>query len=193
VTKPYALLNDKSKGTRLSLLIAIVSSLIVAFYTQTPFGHIQNALAQNNTTVINQTVGVTGNQTMANQTAGMFGNLTKTDFDSVTSLLSKVREMLTLANDTSEAYVRLDRADSALFTILNERNLQHELFQPVKDAIDNAKDALRQYDNATAIEELNSAGVALLQITQHLPPGESGSERYRFLDQLKKEAAKASG
>jgi hypothetical protein len=169
---PTSMYSDRSIKGNLSLLyviIAVASSSIVAFYT--PFSHIQDALAQNNTAATNQTVGVTGNQTMQNQTAGPFGNLTRAALDPIFDIMNEARETL-YVNDTSAAYVRLNRADSSLFTILNEQNSQLEQFQPVKSFIENAKDALTQKDNAKALEDLNSASTALFTVTQQLPATE---------------------
>jgi hypothetical protein len=158
----------------LSLLIAFATSLMVAFYTQSPFGHVQNASAQDNVTATNQTVGVTGNQTMQSQNAAPFGNLTRADLDFLINNMNEAREFLH-ANDAAEAYVRLNRADSNLFAKLNE-DPKLEQFQEIKSSIDNAKDALTQKDNAKALEDLNSASVVLFNVTQQLPTTEGEEE-----------------
>jgi hypothetical protein len=174
ITNSISMFRDRNRGgvkTVLSALIAVASLFIIAFYAYTPSDHILDASAQSNTTATNQTIGVTGNQTMQNQTGGPFGNLTRTALDPIFNFMNEARESL-YANDSSAAYVRLNRADSSLFATLNEQNSQLEQFQPVKSSIENAKDALAQKDNAKALEDLNSASLALFTVTQQLPATE---------------------
>jgi hypothetical protein len=47
--------------------------------------------------------------------------------------------------------------------------------QPVRNHIDNAQKALIAGDAPGALNELNSADVELVKITQRLPPGEEES------------------
>jgi hypothetical protein len=47
---------------------------------------------------------------------------------------------------------------------------------PLQDSIDSTRDALRNNDTVKALQQLNTADVELLKITQQLPPGEQEGE-----------------
>jgi hypothetical protein len=173
-SESYGMFNNKRKGSYLSLLfvlVAFLSSSMVAFYAQTPFVHNQDASAQSNATATNQTAGVIGNQSMQNQTSGPFGNLTRSAFDPVINNMNEARDALH-GNDNSAAFVRLNRGESSLFVILNAQDSLPEQFQTIKNLIESSKDALIQKDSVKALEDLNSASSALFTVTQQLPPDE---------------------
>jgi hypothetical protein len=48
-------------------------------------------------------------------------------------------------------------------------------FEPIQTNIENAQDALRNNDNSTALNALNSADSELLKVTQQLPPDEEAA------------------
>jgi hypothetical protein len=141
----------------------------------------QEAAAQNATTTTN-------NQTAGNQTQGggaaatraVMGNLTQADFGPVTDSLNTARESLQ-TNDTTAAYDAVNSAESELFGLASgqgEQNMKAVMqqFKPLQDTIDSTRDALRNNDTAKTLQQLNTADVELLKITQQLPPGEEEGE-----------------
>jgi hypothetical protein len=137
----------------------------------------QEAAAQNATTT-------TTNQTAGNQTQGGGGaamaNLTQADFGPVTDNLNTARESLQ-TNDTTAAYDAVNSAGSGLFGLANDQGEQNmkavlQQFKPLQDSIDSTRDALRNNDTAKTLQQLNTADVELLKITQSLPSGEQEEE-----------------
>src|SRR5215217_8954250 len=141
----------------------------------------QEAVAQNaTTTTTNQTA---GNQTQgggAAATRAVMGNLTQADFGPVTDSLNTARESLQ-TNDTTAAYDAVNSVDSELFGLANDQGEQNmkavlQQFKPLQDSIDSTRDALRNNDTAKTLQQLNTADVELLKITQSLPDGEQEEE-----------------
>lgn len=130
----------------------------------------REAVAQNATTT---------NQTAGNQTQGgaaATGNLTQADFGPVTDNLNTARESLR-TNDTTTAYGAVNSAGSELFGLANSQGEQNvnalmQQFKPIQDSIDSTRDTLRNNDAVKALQQLSTADVELLKITQQLPPGE---------------------
>ena len=125
----------------------------------------QNAVAQN-ATATNQT----------NQTQAAMSNLTQADLESVADDIAAATEALT-SNDTTEAYNTVNSIDHELFDIANDQGEQNvkplmQLFKPLQDNIDSARDALRNNDTANALQLLNSTDAELFKITPQLPAEE---------------------
>ena len=164
------------------VLIAIVAAIVVVTTiaaTQTLPLLQQEAVAQNATTTTNQTA---GNQTQGGGTAAgaAMANLTQADFGPVTDILNTARESLQ-TNDTTAAYDAVNSAGSELFGLANDQGEQNmkavmQQFKPLQDSIDSTRDDLRNNDTAKALQQLNTADVELLKITQSLPPGEQEGE-----------------
>ena len=164
------------------VLIAIVAATVLATTmaaTQTLPLLQQEAVAQNATTTTNQTA---GNQTQGGGTAAgaAMANLTQADFGPVTDILNTARESLQ-TNDTTAAYDAVNSAGSELFGLANDQGEQNmkavlQQFKPLQDSIDSIRDALRNNDNTKALQQLNTADVELLKITQSLPSGEQEEE-----------------
>ena len=165
------------------VLIAIVAAATVLATTMTATQIVlppllqQEAAAQNATT--NQTG---GNQTQGGgaATRAAMGNLTQANFGPVTDNLNTARESLQ-TNDTTAAYDAVNSAESQLFGLANgqgEQNMKAVMQQlkPLQDSIDSTRDALRNNDTVKALQQLDTADVELLKITQKLPPGEEGEE-----------------
>jgi hypothetical protein len=167
------------------VLIAIVAAATVLATTMTATQIVlppllqQEAAAQNATTTTNQTG---GNQTQGGgaATRAAMGNLTQANFGPVTDNLNTARESLQ-TNDTTAAYDAVNSAESQLFGLANgqgEQNMKAVMQQlkPLQDSIDSTRDALRNNDTVKALQQLDTADVELLKITQKLPPGEEGEE-----------------
>jgi hypothetical protein len=127
---------------------------------------IQQDVVAQNATATNQT----------NQTQAAISALTQADLKSVEDDLAAVTEAL-LANNTTEAYNAVNSIDHELFDTVNDQGEQNikplmELFKPLQDNIDNARDALRNNDTANALQLLNSTDTELLKITPQLPAEE---------------------
>lgn len=154
----------------------LATTIVVATQIQLPLFQ-QEAVAQNATTT-NQTA---GNQTQGGGTArAAMGNLTQADFGTVTDNLNIARESLQ-TNDTTAAYNAVNSAGSELFGLAigqGEQNMKAVMqqFKPLQDSIDSIRDALRNNDNAKTLQQLNTADVELLKMTQQLPPGEQEGE-----------------
>ena len=162
------------------VLIAIVAAIVVVTTiaaTQTLPLLQQEAVAQNATTT------TTTNQTAGNQTQGggaAMANLTQADFESVIDNLNSASEALQ-ANDTTEAYDAVNSVENELFEIATDQGEQNmktlmQIFKPLQDSVDSARDALRNNDTTNALQQLNSTDVELLKITQQLPPEEQEGE-----------------
>ena len=155
------------------VLIAIVAATVLATQILLPLLQ-QEAVAQNATTT---------NQTAANQTQGggaAIAGLTQADFGPVTDSLNTARESLQ-NNDTTAAYSAVNSAELELFGLANEQGEQNmkvlmQQFKPLQDSIDSTRDALRNNDTTKALQQLNTAELELLKITQQLPPGEEEEE-----------------
>jgi hypothetical protein len=141
----------------------------------------QEAVAQNaTTTTTNQTA---GNQTQGGGTAATraaIGNLTQADFGSLRDNLNTARESLQ-TNDTTAAYDAINSADNELFGLANDQGEQNmkalmQQFKPLQDSIDSTRDALSNNDTVKALQQLDTADVELLKISQQLPPGEEEGE-----------------
>ena len=154
----------------------ILATTIVVDATQIQLPLLQQeAVAQNATTTTNQTA---GNQTQGGGGAAQaaIGNLTQADFNTVRDNLNTARESLQ-TNDTTAAYGAINSAESELFGLAIDQGEQNmkalmQQFKPLQDTIDSARDALRNNDTANALQQLNTADVELLKITQQLPSGE---------------------
>ena len=125
----------------------------------------QDAVAQN-ATATNQT----------NQTQAALSALTQADLESVADDLAAATDALQ-ANDTTEAYNAVNSIDHDLFDTVNDQGEQNikplmEIFKPLQDNIDSARDALRNNDTANALQLLNSTDAELLRITPQLPAEE---------------------
>jgi NhaP-type Na+/H+ or K+/H+ antiporter len=167
----------KSNRVLIAIVAAtfVVTTIVVATQTLLPLLQ-QEAVAQNATTTTNQTA---GNQTQGGGGAAM-ANLTQADFGPVTDNLNTARESLQ-TNDTTAAYDAVNSAGSGLFGLANDQGEQNmkavlQQFKPLQDSIDSTRDALRNNDTAKAIQQLNTADVELLKITQQLPSGEQEVE-----------------
>jgi hypothetical protein len=146
----------------------------------------QEAVAQNATTTTTTTT-TTTNQTAGNQTQGggaatgaAMANLTQADFGPVTDNLNTARESLQ-TNDTTAAYAAVNSAELELFGLASDQGEQNmkalmQQFKPLQDSIDSTRDALRNNNTANAIQQLNTADVELLRITQQLPSGDQEVE-----------------
>ena len=158
----------KDVGT---ISLAVLSSLLVLVTATSGIG-LHEATSQNATTT---TANQTGGATTQNQTSTALANLTRADFEPVTSALNSARDSL-MANATEEAYFSLNFADNALFRAADDAEASAsditEMTQPVRDRIDSAQEALLGGDIPNSLNELNSADVELVRITQGLPAGE---------------------
>lgn len=173
------------KSNRVLIAIVVVATVLATTMTATqillPPLLQQEAVAQNATTTTNQTA---GNQTQGGGAAATaraaIGNLTQADFGPVTDNLNTARESLQ-TNDTTAAYDAVNSAESELFGLANDQGEQNmkavmQQFKPLQDSIDSIRDTLRNNDTAKALQQLNTADVELLKITQQLPPGEEEGE-----------------
>jgi hypothetical protein len=172
------------KSNRVLIAIVVVATVLATTMAATqillPPLLQQEAAAQNATTT-------TTNQTAGNQTQGggaatraVMGNLTQADFGPVTDNLNTARESLQ-TNDTTAAYDAVNSAESELFGLASgqgEQNMKAVMqqFKPLQDTIDSTRDALRNNDTAKTLQQLNTADVELLKITQQLPSGEEEGE-----------------
>jgi hypothetical protein len=142
----------------------------------------KGANAQNATTAANQTVTAAANQTgtlTQNQTTTALANLTNADFEELRGLLSLVRESLQ-DNDPVAAYQGLGWADNEIFSLAADQGNQNKTFlaqlKPLQDNIQKAQEAIQQGNIETALNDLGSTEVALLQVTQQLPADEDEEE-----------------
>ena len=159
----------KDVGT---ISLAVLSSLLVLVTATGGIG-LHEATSQNATTT---TANQTGGATTQNQTGTALGNLTRGDFEPVTSALNSARQSL-MENATEDAYFSLNFADNALFRAAENEGPSAsvtiaEMTQPLRDRIDAAQEALLGGDIPNSLNELNSADVELVRITQGLPAGE---------------------
>jgi hypothetical protein len=170
------------------VLIAIVAVATVLATTMAATQILLPPLLQQEAAAQNATTTTTTNQTAGNQTQGggaaatraVMGNLTQADFGPVTDNLNTARESLQ-TNDTTAAYDAVNSAESELFGLASgqgEQNMKAVMqqFKPLQDTIDSTRDALRNNDTAKTLQQLNTADVELLKITQQLPSGEEEGE-----------------
>jgi hypothetical protein len=155
------------------ILAAVVLAMTIAVTQILP--PLQNEAVAQNATATNQTA---GNQTQGGGAA--MGNLTQADFGPVRDSLNTAREALQ-TNDTTSAYGAVNTVGSELFGLANDQGEQNmkalmQQFKPIQDSIDSTRDALRDNDAAKALQQLNTADVELLKITQQLTPGEQEEE-----------------
>jgi hypothetical protein len=169
----------KSNRVLIAIVAATVLVTTIAATQIQPLLLQQEAVAQNATTTTNQTA---GNQTQGGGTAAgaAMANLTQADFGPVTDILNTARESLQ-TNDTTAAYDAVNSAGSELFGLANDQGEQNmkavmQQFKPLQDSIDSTRDDLRNNDTAKALQQLNTADVELLKITQQLPSGEQEGE-----------------
>ena len=171
----------KSNGVLIAIVAVatvLATTIVAATQIQLPLLQ-QEAVAQNaTTTTTNQTA---GNQTQGGAATGAaIAGLTQADFSPVTDNLNTARESLQ-TDDTTAAYAAVNSAELELFGLANaqgEQNMKAVLqqFKPLQDSIDSTRDALRNNDTAKALQQLNTADVELLKITQSLPDGEQEEE-----------------
>jgi hypothetical protein len=175
------------KSNRVLIAIVVVVATVLAT-TMAATQILLPPLLQQEAAAQNATTTTTTNQTAGNQTQGggapatraTMGNLTQADFGPVTDSLNTARESLQ-TNDTTAAYDAVNSVDSELFGLASgqgEQNMKAlmQQFKPLQDSIDSTRDALTNNDTAKALQQLNTADVELLKITQKLPPGEEEGE-----------------
>ena len=68
----------------------------------------------------------------------------------------------------------MNSVENELFEIATDQGEQNmktlmQIFKPLQDSVDSARDALRNNDTTNALQQLNSTDVELLKITQQLP------------------------
>jgi hypothetical protein len=173
------------KSNRVLIAIVVAATILATTMAATqillPSLLQQEAVAQNATTTTNQTA---GNQTQggggAAATRAAIGNLTQADFGSLRDNLNTARESLQ-TNDTTAAYDAINSADNELFGLANDQGEQNmkalmQQFKPLQDSIDSTRDALSNKDTVKALQQLDTADVELLKISQQLPPGEEEGE-----------------
>ena len=170
------------KSNRVLIAIVVVATVlattIAATQIQLPLLQ-QEVVAQNTTTTTTTTNQTAGNQTQGGRgaaTGAAIAGLTQADFGPVTDNLNTARESLQ-TNDTTAAYAAVNSAELELFGLASDQGEQNmkalmQQFKPLQDSIDSTRDALRNNDTAKAIQQLNTADVELLKITQQLPSGE---------------------
>lgn len=161
-------------------VIAVVSSFLFGAASVGMMPHIQEANAQNATTATNQTATPTANQTGAtgatqNQSS-LPANLTNSDFGRIRDDLARVRDALQ-DNNNVQAYRALGWADNEVFILASDQGNQMKALlaqlKPLQDNIQKAQEAILQGNNSTALNELGSAEVSLLKVTQKLPSGDT--------------------
>lgn len=172
---PYITMNTNIPKDVGTISFAVLSSLLVIVTATSGIG-LYEATSQNATTT---TANQTGGATTQNQTSTALANLTRADFEPVTSALNSARESL-MANETQDAYFSLNFADNALFRAAENEGPSAsvtitEMSQPVRDRINSAQEALNGGDIPNSLNEINSADVELVRITQGLPDGEEGA------------------
>ena len=161
--------------------IAILSILLISVAVTSGIEP-QEATSQSNLELFSRMGGMnTQNQTgIQNQTQMLLANLTRADMEPVTSALNSARNSI-LGNGTlQDAYTSLNYADNALFEIAQNKSPSEattiiQISQPIRSYLEGAQQALLVGDAPKALDERNSAEVALLAIIQGLPTGEEES------------------
>src|SRR5215207_3873424 len=164
------------KSDKILVVIAATTLLTIAATTAATqiLSVLQQEAAAQNTTMANQTIPPTENQTQGGGAiVAATANLTQADFESVIDNLNSASEALQ-ANDTTEAYDAVNSVENELFEIATDQGEQNmktlmQIFKPLQDSVDSARDALRNNDTTNTLQQLNSTDVELLKITQQLP------------------------
>jgi hypothetical protein len=132
---------------------------------------------------ISQTGNQTGNATSTsnqtatsttNQTSQSLGNITRGDFLSAQENLGAARDGI-FAGRNLQAFTTLNDADSDLYVIIDGAgpevgDLLLQQLAPVRESINNAREAVVSGDLAKALQGVNSASTELTKITWQLPP-----------------------
>jgi ABC-type Na+ efflux pump permease subunit len=143
----------------ISALLATISIGVTMF---------EESAAQNATSIANQTAGA------------QLANLTQADFETLRENLASAREGLQ-GDENEAAFTALSSANNDLFGIIDSQGedrikaLAGQL-NPIQTSLDKAQDAIRNNDNSTALNALNSADTELLKLTQQLPADEDDDE-----------------
>jgi Na+/phosphate symporter len=154
----------------LVLIAAILLTITTTAANQMLLPLIQQDAVAQNATASNRT----------NQTQAAMSNLTQADLESVADDIASAIEALT-SNDTTEAYNTVNSIDQSLFNTANDQGEQNikplmEIFKPLQDNIDSARDALRNNDTANALQLLNSTDAELIKLTPQVPAEEQEDE-----------------
>jgi hypothetical protein len=154
----------------LVLIAAILLTITTTAANQMLLPLIQQDAVAQNATASNRT----------NQTQAAMSNLTQADLESVADDIASAIEALT-SNDTTEAYNTVNSIDQSLFNTANDQGEQNikplmEIFKPLQDNIDSARDALRNNDTANALQLLNSTDAELIKLTPQVPAEEQEEE-----------------
>jgi hypothetical protein len=167
-----------TKRKALQLILPVVSLFLLGISSAGMISPLQEADAQNATTATNQTGTTTANQTAggAQNQSGIFTNITNSDFGPIREDIALARDSIH-DNDNVEAYRGLGWADNEIFILANEEENQADAIlaklKPLQDSIQSAQESIQQGNNATALNEIGSAEVALLEVTQQLPTNQT--------------------
>jgi hypothetical protein len=136
-----------------------------------------------NQTVANQTTGVAAGQ---NQTIA--ANVTGQDFQILQDAFSEARTAVQ-ENNTGIAYRALSSAQDEIFDLthvsqgetqgqseIDKAKALAEKLNPVRDSVDEAKEAIWNDNAQSTLNALGSGEVSLLEITRSLPSGEEDEE-----------------
>ncbi|HKI08059.1 MAG TPA: hypothetical protein VKA09_06660 [Nitrososphaeraceae archaeon] len=151
------MMNRTLKTTLVLMPGIVISAILMAI----------SAGATNNQEATAQTANAT---TAANQTGPSNANITSGDFSDTSDNLEMARNAM-FDNDTYTAFFALNDADNALFGVVGGTVLQQQT-TPVRDLINNAQDAVVNQDLEKALQDVNSASVELIKVTQQLPTDE---------------------
>jgi hypothetical protein len=135
-----------------------------------------------NQTVTNQTTGAATGQ---NQTVA---NVTLQDFQLLETALVDARTAIQ-ENDTGVAFRALSSAQDEIFDLthvsedetqgqseIDKAKALEEKLNPVRDSVDEAKEAIWNDNAQSSLNALGSGEVSLLEITRSLPSGEEDEE-----------------
>jgi hypothetical protein len=166
-----------------TISVALISSLLIVVAVTVGIEP-QEVTSQNATDVLT-IMGETGSQnqtqvTSQNATQMTIANLTRADLGPVTSALDSARDSM-LNFSSQDAYTFLNDADDALFQISitegpSATTTIVELFEPIRNHIENAQNMLLAGDLPNALSERNLAEVELLKILQGLTAGDEEPE-----------------
>lgn len=123
----------------------------------------------------------TGNATsVANQTSQSLGNLTGADFLPAQADFANARDMIFDGRNLG-TFLALNAADNELYTVVDRvgpevGDLLQQQIAPVRENINNAKEAVVNGDFAKALQDINSASTELVIFTLQLPSGEIEEE-----------------
>jgi hypothetical protein len=160
---------------KLDNLLVLIAATLLTITTTTTANQMLLPLIQQDAVAQNATA---PNQT--NQTQAAMSNLTQADLESVVDDIAAATEALT-SNDTTDAYNTVNSIDQKLFNTANDQGEQNikplmEIFKPLQDNIDSARDALRNNDTANALQLLNSTDAELIKMTPQVPAEEQEEE-----------------